>query len=81
MPRLSPPVADERLNFKNIARYEMQDLLKELIKEKALSEKLSSGVDSISNEKSVIGEQIKAINKQDLAKYKAKMEGEPQPVS
>lgn len=68
-------VTNERLNFKNIARYEMQDLLSELLKEKAISEKLGSGIDSIGNEESEIGKQIKAQNAEDFANYQAMVSG------
>ena len=73
------PVAHERLNFKNIARYEMESLLKELLKEKAISAGLAEGIESIGNSKSEIGERIKKQNQTDFANYNAMMSGAAQP--
>ena len=53
----------------------MQDLLSELLKENAISEKLGSGIGSIGNEKSEIGKQIKAQNAEDFANYQAMASG------
>ena len=73
------PVADERLNFKNIARYEMQDLLQELLKEKAISEKLAAGIGSIGDSGSDIGKKIAQQNAEDFANYTALISGASQP--
>lgn len=70
-------VDDERINFKNVARREIADLVKELAKEKVVSEKLILDADTILNEdiSKKLGQKIKAKNQDDLANYQAFVSG------
>ncbi len=64
-------VEDKRLNFKNVARLEMADLVKELISEGLVSESLLEGVNKIDDVESDIAKKIAARNAEDFANYQA----------
>lgn len=70
-------VDDERINFKNVARREIADLIKEMVKEKAVSEALLGDANTILNEdvSKKLGQKIKSQNQQDLANYQALVSG------
>lgn len=65
------PVSDVRLNFKNISRYEIADLISELVKDGLVNESLLQSAKDIKNDKSEIGKKIKNQNEIDFANYKA----------
>lgn len=62
---------DERINFKNVARLEIADLVKEMVKNKELDEGLLEGANAVlsSDESTLIGQKIKQKNKEDVANY------------
>ncbi len=70
---------DERINFKNVARREIADLIKEMVKQKELDAGLEKGADIVLNgdpekdedKKSILDKKIKAQNKEDVANYVA----------
>ena len=73
------PVADERLNFKNIARYEIADLIKELAKEGLVNESLVQSANDVSNSKTELGARVKKQNQEDFANYQAMLKGNVKP--
>ena len=70
-------VDDERINFKNVARREIADLIKEMAKEKTINESLIADADTILNEDTSkkLGQKIKERNQEDLANYQALTSG------
>ena len=62
---------DERINFKNVARLEIADLVKEMVKNKELDEGLLEGANAVlsSDESTLIGQKIKRKNQEDVANY------------
>ena len=62
---------DERINFKNVARLEIADLVKEMVKNKELDEGLLEGANAVlsSDESTLIGQKIKQKNQEDVANY------------
>ncbi len=72
-------VEDTRLNFKNVARLEMADLVKELVKEGLVPETMLAGVNDMENPKSDISKRIEKKNEEDLANYQAMVKGNVKP--
>ena len=72
-------VEDERLNFKNVARLEMADIVRELVKEGLVSEGLLAGVNDMENPKSEIAKRIARKNEEDFANYQAMVNGNVKP--
>ena len=68
---------DERINFKNVARLDISDLVKEMVKDKILSEGLLEGANIIANgdKASELGKKIAAQNQADVANYIALTSG------
>ena len=72
-------VEDTRLNFKNVARLEMADLVKEMIGEGLVPETMLAGVNDMENPKSDISKRIEKKNEEDLANYQAMVKGNVKP--
>ncbi len=71
-------IDDARLNFKNIARYEIADLIKELASEGLVPAGLFESASEVSKEKSAINSAFMAKNEEELKKIKeAKANEEP----
>ena len=68
---------DERINFKNVARLDITDLIKEMVKEQVLSEGLLEGANIVSSgdKSSELGQKIAAKNQEDVANYQALLKG------
>jgi hypothetical protein len=62
---------DERINFKNVARLEIADLVKEMVKNKELDEGLLESTNAVlsSDESTLIGQKIKQKNQEDVSNY------------
>lgn len=72
-------VEDERLNFKNVARLEMADLVRELVEKGLIPETMLAGVNDMENPKSEIAKRIAGKNEEDFANYQAMIKGNVKP--
>jgi hypothetical protein len=72
-------VEDERLNFKNVARLEMADLVRELVEKGLIPETMLVGVNDMENPKSEIAKRIAGKNEEDFANYQAMIKGNVKP--
>ncbi len=66
---------NEKFNFKNYARMEVADLVKELASEGLVSETLLAGVEQMNDKNSEITRRVDAKNQEDISNYKATMSG------
>ena len=70
---------DERINFKNAARLDMVDLVKEMVEEGLLPETMLQGANSVFDESTELGKKVKRSNEEDFANYQALIKGNVKP--
>lgn len=70
---------DVRINFKNVARLEMVDLVKEMVAEGLVPETMLEGANAVFDESTELGQSIKKKNEEDFANYQAMIKGNVKP--
>lgn len=66
---------DARINFKNAARLDMVDLVKEMVEEGLLPETMLQGAGSVFDESTEMGKKVKEQNEKDVKKYQTYLAG------
>ncbi len=70
---------DTRINFKNAARLDMVDLVKEMVGEGLVPETMLAGANAVFDESTELGLRVKKQNEEDLANYQAMVKGNVKP--
>ena len=70
---------DTRINFKNAARLDMADLVKEMVQEGLVPETMLEGAEAVFDESTELGQKVKKANEEDFANYQAMIKGNIKP--